>query len=280
MSDSWIKFIGFHTSQLFMEIDVAQLVIRTDSEKGFRYFLARRTKDGFWEWIGGKREDGETIEEAAIRELKEEIQIDWNSYSFEIDTVAEKYPSESDPCYKLNPVLIEVENEVLEAVSEDDLSNEHSAFEWIELVEFSDFDTLGQFRALENLDLVEGDVALSTLRNEDEFLLVERSQENTSSGEWGFVSGKIEEDEKPEEAAKRELREETRIRAEPVETGDWFIGEGEQGYWRLFPVLMETGETEVDLNWELSDHRWANLEELENMKTMGRMKAVEKLELV
>lgn len=263
-----------------MEIDVAQLVIRTDSENGFRYFLGKRTRDGFWEWIGGKREEGETVEEAAIRELKEEIQIDWNSYSFEVDTVAEKYSSESDLRYKLNPVLIEVENEVLEAVSAEDLSEEHSAFEWIDLSEFGEFDTLGQYKALENLDLVEGDVALSVLRNGEEFLLVERSQENTSSGEWGFASGKIEEDEKPEEAAKRELREETGIKAEPVEAGDFYIGEGELGYWRLFPVLMETDEKEVDLNWELSDHRWVNLEELENMKTMGRMKAVEKLDII
>jgi 8-oxo-dGTP pyrophosphatase MutT (NUDIX family) len=263
-----------------METDVAQLVIRTEIEGVYRYFLARRTRDGYWEWIGGKREGGETIQETAERELKEEIQIDWGKYGFEIQGVAEHYPSEADSSYLLNPVLIEVEKAVFNKVSESDLSNEHDKFEWIKLTEYDKFETLGQYKALERLDLVEGDVALAVVENEGEYLIVERSEENTSSGEWGFVSGKMEENETSDETAERELWEETNLEAEPVETGDFYIGKGELGYWRLFPVLMETDETEVELNWELSDYRWIDLDELETMKTMGRMKAVEKLELV
>ncbi|MFQ3275132.1 MAG: 8-oxo-dGTP pyrophosphatase MutT (NUDIX family) [Candidatus Nanohaloarchaea archaeon] len=263
-----------------METDVAQLLIRTETGDGYRYFLARRTRDGYWEWIGGKEEEGETIEETAERELKEEIQIDWNEHNFEIRGLADSYPSEADSSYLLNPVLIEVDEKTFGEISESDLSNEHDQLEWIELAEFGEFETLGQYRALERLDLIEGYVALAVLENDGEYLLVQRSEENTSSGEWGFVSGKMEEDENPEEAAKRELWEETRVDAEPLETGDFYIGKGELGYWRLFPVLMETDETEVELNWELSDYKWVNLEELEDMKTMERMKAVEKLELV
>lgn len=263
-----------------MPTDVAQLVIRAEIDHSYRYFLARRTRDGNWEWIGGKKEEGEKIKETAVRELKEEIQIDWDSYGFEIQGVADFYPSEADSSYHLNPVLIEVDEDTLREISKSDLSNEHDRFEWIDLTEFGEFETLGQYKALEKLDLIEGDVSLAVPENNGEYLLVQRSEENTSSGEWGFVSGKMEEGENPEETAKRELWEETRIEAEPVETGDFYIGEGELGYWRLFPVLMETEEKEVELNWELSDYRWINLEELEDMKTMGRMKAVEKLELI
>jgi 8-oxo-dGTP pyrophosphatase MutT (NUDIX family) len=262
-----------------METDVAQLVIRTEIEEGYRYFLARRTRDSYWEWIGGKREEDETIEETAERELREEIQIDWESHGFEIQGVADSYPSEADSSYLLNPVLIEVEEQTFRAISEEHLSNEHDSFEWIKLTDFGEFDTLGQYKALERLDLIEGDVALAVVLNKEEFLIVERSEENTSSGEWGFVSGKMEEDEKPPETAKRELWEETRLKAEPLETGDFYIGKGELGYWRLFPVLMETGSREVELNWELSDYRWISLEEINELKSIGRLKALEKLSI-
>ncbi|PSH01968.1 MAG: hypothetical protein BRC27_00285 [Nanohaloarchaea archaeon SW_10_44_10] len=127
--------------------------------------------------------------------------------------------------------------------------------------------------------MVEGDVALAVVKSDGEYLLVERSEENTSSGEWGFVSGKLEDMEEPEEAAARELKEEANIDAESLETGDFYIGEGELGYWRLFPVLLETEDREVNLNWELSDCRWTDLGELKDMKTRGRMEAIEKLEL-
>lgn len=262
-----------------METDVAQLVIRTEIEGVYRYFLARRTRDGCWEWIGGKREEGETIQEAAIRELKEEITIDWEKHGFEIGGIAESYPSEVDPSYLLNPVLIEVEKAVFNDVSESDLSNEHDSFEWIDLTEFGEYETLGQYKALERLDLIEGDVALAVVENEGKYLIVKRSEENTSSGEWGFVSGKMEKNETPEETAERELWEETKLEAELVETGDFYIGKGELGYWRLFPVLMETESREVKLNWELSDYRWIDLEEINELESIGRLKALEKLSI-
>ncbi|PSH02416.1 MAG: hypothetical protein BRC26_00665 [Nanohaloarchaea archaeon QH_8_44_6] len=127
--------------------------------------------------------------------------------------------------------------------------------------------------------MVEGDVALAVVRSDGEYLLVERSEENTSSGEWGFVSGKLEDEEDPEEAAARELKEEVNIDAEPLKNGASYIGKGELGYWRLFPVLLETEDREVNLNWELSDCRWTDLGELKDMKTRGKMEAIEKLEL-
>lgn len=261
------------------KVDVAQIVLRTKAEDSYEYFMARRTSDSYWEWIGGKAEEGETIEEAAERELKEEIQIDWDDYSFSIAGVAESYPSSVDSKYMLNPVVIEVDASLAEGIEEQHLSREHDQMAWIELTEFDEYESLGQYEALERLDLVEGDVALAAVRNEDEFLTVKRSEENSSSGRWGFVSGKLEDGEEPADAAVRELKEEVNLEAEVVDSGDFYIGKGELGYWRLFPFLLETGDREVDLNWELSEYRWVDTEELDDMKTMGRLKAVDKLNL-
>ena len=41
-----------------------------------KILIAQRTKDNFWEFPGGKIDAGETPEECAIREMKEELDID------------------------------------------------------------------------------------------------------------------------------------------------------------------------------------------------------------
>lgn len=258
---------------------VAQLVIRAEKGDDYLYFMACRTRDGFWEWIGGKAEEDEDIEEAAIREMKEELQVDWSRYDYSIEGVAGAYPSSVDSDYMLNPVLIEVESRLADELEEEHLSREHDDLAWFQLTEYDGYESLGQYEALERLDLIEGDVALAAARNDGEYLVVERSEENTSSGCWGFVSGKFEDGESAEDAAVRELEEEVDLEAEVLETGDFYIGEGELGYWRLFPVLLETDSREVDLNWELSDRRWIEPDDLEKLSTMGRLKALEKLNI-
>ncbi|MFB6209861.1 MAG: NUDIX domain-containing protein [Candidatus Nanohaloarchaea archaeon] len=261
--------------------DVAQLVIRRETDLGYRYFLARRTKDGYWEWIGGKEEEGETIQEAAIREMREELRIDWREGDYRIVKLGDTYLSEDNDMFRLNPVLIELEDEKAGEIERRHLSEEHDDFAWINLVEYDRFETLGQYLALENLDLVNGDVAIGVVENLEngKYLAVKRSEENSSAGYWSFVSGELESGEDPGEAAEREVEEETGIEAEVVETGEFYIGRGETGSWRLFPVLLQSESKKVELNWELSDCKWIEVEELEDLETLGRMKAVEKLEL-
>ena len=54
-------------------IDVAAAVIRRDG----RYLICRRRpgdkSGGLWEFPGGKREVGETLEQCAVREIREEL---------------------------------------------------------------------------------------------------------------------------------------------------------------------------------------------------------------
>lgn len=129
------------------------------------------------------------------------------------------------------------------------------------------------------MKLVNGDVAVGVVKNEGKYLVVKRSEENTSSGYWAFVSGEIEEDENPRDAAVREIKEETNLEVSPAKSGEAYIGEGETGRWRLHPILLKSENGDIELNWELSDYRWVELGELENLKTLGDMKAVEELDL-
>ncbi|MBS5939998.1 MAG: 8-oxo-dGTP diphosphatase MutT [Clostridium sp.] len=69
---------------------VASIIKRED-----KVFITRRSYGNFadlWEFPGGKIELGETKEEALIREIKEELELDINNLEY-LTTVEYDYPS-------------------------------------------------------------------------------------------------------------------------------------------------------------------------------------------
>lgn len=70
------------------------------------------------------------------------------------------------------------------------------------------------------------DVVQTVVKSGSEYL----PGKSSTDSYWEFMGGKVEEDENLKEAAVRELREETDLNAEPVETGEYFIGRGEKGF--------------------------------------------------
>ncbi len=126
---------------------------------------------------------------------------------------------------------------------------------------------------------MEGEVAIGVIRNRGKFLVMKRSEETSSSGYWTFPGGKIEEDEDFEEAALREVKEETGLEPEVLRTGGSYMNTGELGEWKIFPVLMESSSREVEMNHEHSEYRWIELGELEGLETLGEIQAPEKLDL-
>lgn len=254
-------------------MDVVQTVIQSDRE----FLLAKRSKDGYWEFIGGKIKESEDLKTAAVREINEETDLQLKENDLQNFRRGDSYRSRDDERFKLNPVYFELSKDKKSGMTVEGLSEEHTDFEWIDITEFDEYDKLGQYRALENLGIVNGRVALAVVEKNGKYLFVERSPENSSSGRWSFVSGKIEAEESVEDAAVRELREETGLEAEAIHKGDSFIGEGEKGFWRLEPVKMEYLSGEVDLNWELSDYEWIDPEETSGFQSMGDNKAVKNL---
>jgi len=54
-----------------MKKATAAVVINDD-----KILIAQRAKDGFWEFPGGKIDEGETPEQCVVREMKEELNVD------------------------------------------------------------------------------------------------------------------------------------------------------------------------------------------------------------
>ena len=92
-------------------------------EKDGEFLIARRmdgSQNGYWEFPGGKYEEGETGEQAIIREIREEFSMEITVTDF-LCTISHRYPEfdlEMD-CYRCHikegePVL-----------------NEHSAIKWV-----------------------------------------------------------------------------------------------------------------------------------------------------
>lgn len=127
---------------------------------------------------------------------------------------------------------------------------------------------------------VNGDVALAVPVYNQKYLLLERSEENSSSGEWVFPGGKIEENESPREAAIRELEEETELTGEVLEAGETYIGEGELGYWKMYPFHVKVNSQDVELDYEHSDYKWLGLDELQGHDTMGQLKSLKALDII
>ena len=104
------------------------------------------------------------------------------------------------------------------------------------------------------------------VRRGDEFLVAHRSPE--SGAFWHPIAGGVEEGEDWDEAARRELREETGFDAESLEgLGEftytpepWEDGDGTPVEVHAFLVDVEQG-WEPELNEEHDDYRWLGREE-------------------
>ena len=113
------------------------------------------------------------------------------------------------------------------------------------------------------------------IKNNDKILILKRSDKVRSMKRlWSGVSGIIENDEIPTNRAKIEIFEEVGIKenkinlVKSVEKIKISSPQYENHEWEVFPFLFETNETEIKLNWENSEHKWINVNELKNYETV------------
>jgi len=132
----------------------------------------------------------------------------------------------------------------------------------------------GDSGTLELPDLELREVVSGIVRRGDDILLLRRSDEESHFPRmWGGASGLMEAGEGPEDAASRELLEETQIDARPTLIGRSFLIRGDGIIWKVHPVLFEADD-EPTLNWEHCDYRWVSPADSAGMDTVPRLNEV------
>ena len=124
-------------------------------------------------------------------------------------------------------------------------------------------------------------IVTTFLINSDKILLLKRSQKVKSMKNlWAGISGIIEGDEKPVRRAKIEVYEEVGIdesKIELIKEGNVIIIESpqyENHQWEVYPFLFSCDNREIKLNWENSDSKWINVNELNNYTTVPSLDKV------
>ncbi len=107
------------------------LIVREDQRILISSRTADRVQAGFWEFPGGKLEAGETPEQALVRELKEEIGIEAQEYTFLIS---------HQHVYPEHDVLLEVF--LVTKYTGEPQCLEGQEIAWAKLEEFSQYDFL------------------------------------------------------------------------------------------------------------------------------------------
>lgn len=106
------------------------------------------------------------------------------------------------------------------------------------------------------------------LEIDDHLLLIQQATGMPEEGRWGIPAGRLELNETPEVAAKRELFEETGIKIQAPSQiqylGTLYIRKPELDYvYYMFRIHL--GEKpSLRLSFEHNSYRWANAEDLEN----------------
>ena len=124
-------------------------------------------------------------------------------------------------------------------------------------------------------------IVTSFITNNDKFLLLKRSDKVKSmKGLWAGVSGIIEKNESPLERAKIEIFEEIGIiesNIKLLKSADLVKVESPQyknHEWEIFPFLFETRNSEIKLNWENSEFKWVDVNEISNYETVPSLDKV------
>ena len=119
------------------------------------------------------------------------------------------------------------------------------------------------------------------LTNSDKILLLKRSQKVKSMKNlWAGISGIIEGNENPVKRAKIEIYEEVGIEESNVKLikeGDVILIESPQylnHQWEVYPFLFSCDNREVKLNWENSESKWIDLNELNDFTTVPSLDKV------
>ena len=124
-------------------------------------------------------------------------------------------------------------------------------------------------------------IVTSFIRDNEKLLIFKRSDKVKSmKGLWAGISGIIENNEEPLSRAKIEIFEEAGITEDKItlikasEEMKIHSPQYKNHEWEIFPFLFESSKPTIKLNWENSDFKWINMEELESYETVPSLQKV------
>ena len=134
---------------------------------------------------------------------------------------------------------------------------------------------------MKNSNLRFTNIVTSFIKNDDKILILKRSDKVKSMKcLWAGISGIIENDETPLTRAKIEIFEEAGIHEEQIE----FLKAIQQikisslqyknHEWNIFPFLFKAKNPEIKLNWENSEFKWIEPNEIKNYKTVPDLEKI------
>jgi len=125
------------------------------------------------------------------------------------------------------------------------------------------------------------DIVTSFLLNQGKILILKRSETvKTMKNMWSGISGIIENDEDPLTRAKIEIFEEVGIKENEIKLLkigneiDIVSPQYKNHQWHVFPFLFETYNLEIKINWENSDFKWINPEEIKEFDIVPSLEKV------
>ena len=134
---------------------------------------------------------------------------------------------------------------------------------------------------MKNSNLRFTNIVTSFIKNDDKILILKRSDKVKSMKcLWAGISGIIENDETPLTRAKIEIFEEAGIHEEQIELLKAIqqIKISSLQYknheWNIFPFLFKAKNPEIKLNWENSEFRWIEPNEIKNYETVPELEKI------
>ena len=105
------------------------------------------------------------------------------------------------------------------------------------------------------------DSVVIVVTEKHKILLIQRSKtDDWMPLHWSFPGGHIEKGETPYKAAKRELKEETKLDGKVTYAGTRKTKNG-----KMYIYLCDDFGGDVQLNYEHSDHKWIEYRDLDNL---------------
>ena len=125
-------------------------------------------------------------------------------------------------------------------------------------------------------------IVTSFIKNDDKILILKRSDKVKSMKcLWAGVSGIIEKnDTTPLERAKIEIFEETGINEKEIELLKSIeqikieSAQYKNHEWDIFPFLFKAKNPEIKLNWENSEFKWIEPNEIKNYETVPELEKI------